>query len=105
MRGAESRSYSIFLRSVWQMPQLSTRISNSPGPISGVGRDSTVTWLLPWYTAAFIIAGVGPAASFACSETAVCKKLSQTSCCQFAIPLQAKQLWDLLSWTQNHLSK
>ncbi len=33
MRGGGSRSCSTFLRSVWQMPQLSTRTSISPGPM------------------------------------------------------------------------
>ncbi len=47
MRGGASRLYSIFLRSVWQIPQLSTRISSSPGPIAGVGISSTDTVLSP----------------------------------------------------------
>ncbi len=47
MRGGASRLYSIFFRSVWQMPQLSTRTSSSPGPIWGVGTSSTETVLAP----------------------------------------------------------
>ena len=47
MRGGVSRLYSIFFRSVWQMPQASTRIRISPGPIAGVGISSTLTTLLP----------------------------------------------------------
>ena len=48
MRGGASRLYSIFFRSVWQMPQASTRIRISPGPISGIGTCSTATTLSPY---------------------------------------------------------
>src|SRR5882724_7857473 len=80
MRGGASRLYSIFLRSVWQMPQASTRISSSPGPISGTGTDSTSTRDSPRYTAAFIV-----------SELAVGKKLSQSFGCDAAVAVQARQ--------------
>src|SRR5258708_5073162 len=80
MRGGASRLYSIFLRSVWQMPQASTRISSSPGPISGIGTDSTSTRDSPRYTAAFIV-----------SELAVGKKLSQSFGGDTAVAIKARQ--------------
>src|SRR3954451_9569996 len=57
MRGGGSNPYSIFFRSVWQTPQLRTSSNSSPGPNCGVSIDSTITWPLPRYTAAFIEEG------------------------------------------------
>src|ERR1022692_2858053 len=48
MRGGARRLYSIFFRSVWQIPQASTRTRISPGPISGMGTCSTETTLWPF---------------------------------------------------------
>ena len=47
MRGPGSRPFSIFLRSVGQIPQASTRTSISPGPGSGTGTSSTRRSPLP----------------------------------------------------------
>src|SRR5438270_11271738 len=76
MRGGASRSYSIFFRSVWQMPQASTRTSISPAPIVGVGTSSTETTDRPLYTAADIASGTTRADTSA-SEAAVSNKLPQ----------------------------
>src|SRR5579871_4475228 len=80
MRGAANKLCSIFLRSVWQMPQASTRISSSLRPISGVAMDSTSMELLPLYTAARIAGGAlynTGRSQLVTLESAVGKKLSQ----------------------------
>src|SRR5580704_17403235 len=87
MRGAANRLYSIFLRSVWQMPQASTRIRISPGPISGVGISSTPTVLWPRYTAACIVAGTAVG-----SESTIGNEISQRFRSQDTAALQPKQL-------------
>jgi hypothetical protein len=50
-----SRLYSIFFRSVWQIPHASTRTRISPGPIAGTSTGSTEIVLDPRYTAARIV--------------------------------------------------
>ena len=47
MRGPARRPFSIFLRSVGQIPQASTRTSISPGPGSGTGTSSRAIWPRP----------------------------------------------------------
>src|SRR5258708_1912065 len=81
-RGAESRSYSIFFRSVWQIPQLSTRTRISPRPTEGVWIDCTATRPCPRYTAARIergISSLGASAVDVWTDSAADKKLSQYS--------------------------
>src|SRR5579863_9915 len=60
--GAGTNPYSIFFRSVPQIPHAATRINTSPGPIAGTGTVSTTTLPLPRYTAARIVDGTGYAA-------------------------------------------
>src|SRR5579863_8441993 len=57
--GAATNPYSIFFRSVPQIPQVATRINTSPAPIAGTGTVSTTTFPLPRYTAARIVDGTG----------------------------------------------
>src|SRR5260370_27307265 len=78
MRGGASRSYSIFFRSVWQIPQASTRTRISPIPIWGVGTSSTETVDRPMYTAALMVSGT-TLADACVSEATVCNKFSQRS--------------------------
>src|ERR1700681_1086406 len=89
MRGAGRRLCSIFLRSVWQIPQDSTRISSSPRPISGTGMDSTATWLAPLYTAACMVARAAGAVTRL--ESAVGKKISKRMGGAAAVAVQLQQ--------------
>ena len=54
MRGPGSRPFWIFLMSVPQMPQASTRTSISAGPTSGTGTSSTRRSPAPLHTAAIM---------------------------------------------------
>src|SRR5579859_379804 len=91
MRGGARRSYSIFFRSVWQMPQASTRTRISPAPMRGVGTSSMATTDRPLYTAALMAPGTPGAASTA-SEVAVCNKLSKRLRSRSATPPKLEQL-------------
>src|ERR1700680_3984627 len=73
------------------MPQLSTRMRTSPGPISGTGMDSTATTLAPLYTAACIVERAGAAVTSL--ESAVGKKNSQGDGGPAAVPVEFHQLW------------
>src|ERR1700749_2672965 len=73
-RGGGSRLCSIFLRSVWQIPQASTRIRISPGPMGGVGISSTPMVLSPRYTAACMVEGTTVG-----SESTIGNEIPQTT--------------------------
>src|SRR5271170_1579344 len=92
MRGGANRLYSIFFRSVWQIPQVSTRITSSPQPACGVSTDSTPIFPSPRYTAARIVAGIASfnRGSFL-RNSATDKKISQDTRSLFGAPLQAEQ--------------
>src|SRR5580704_13883241 len=86
MRGGVRRLYSIFFRSVWQMPQASTRTRISPGPIAGIGTCSTDTTLRPLYTAAFMVGGTVHSESAADNEPSYCTR------CHVTVLVQSDEL-------------